>query len=235
MSDPEYSEDVKRQRERLTLTLMVCGIVIALGLVVAWNYMRLVNRQAQEAGYLPVIMRLDKPLEGMKQDGEPVSFADLRGKVWVLGYVYTRCPAGCSGVMGVMKELQEQFGEHPDFHLVALTLDPEKDTAEWMAQWAEERDMGGDNWWFMTGDPKEIRSYMGKYFRMTVTQRKKPDEIKIYGEWEHEFKLVLVDQSGAIRYYYDVLNATHGDAQREKMSRDVQRLLKEGPGLSGPR
>ncbi len=225
---------VKHPKEGLRLTLIICGIVMALGLVVAWNYVGMLQRQAQDADYMPVIMRLEKPLEGLNQKGEAVSFDQLRGKVWVLAYVYTRCPAGCAGVMGVMKNLQDEFAGESDFHLVSLTMDPEKDTPEWMAKWSEEREMGGDNWWFMTGEAKDIRSYMGRYFRLVVERRTDPDEIKFYGEWAHEFKLVLVDQSGAIRYYYDVLNATHGEDHRKKISKDIKRFLEQGPDLSGP-
>lgn len=236
-ASPPNSEPEVLQRQRksgLRVTLIICGIVMALGLVVAWNYLNMLNQQAQNADYLPVIMRLDRPLEGTNQEGEAVSFAQLGGKVWVLAYVYTHCPAGCAGVMGVMKELQEEFRDESDLHFVSVTMDPERDTPEWMKQWAEERDMGGDNWWFMTGDAKKIRTYMGRYFRLVVNQRTDPEEIKFYGEWEHEFKLVLVDQSGAIRYYYDVLNATYGEDHRKKLSEDIKRLLAQGPQLSGP-
>jgi protein SCO1/2 len=215
-------------------TLLLCGIIMALGLVVYWNYVQTVNAQAGDTNYLPVIMRLDRPLEGLNQKGEPVSFDQLKGKVWVLAYVYTRCPAGCAGVMSIMKEVQEEFAGRDDFHLVALTLDPDKDTSEWMDQWATERDMGGDDWWFMTGVGKNIRTYMGKYFRLVANKRTDPVEITTYGEWEHEFKLVLVDQTGAIRYYYDVLNATYGDDHRKKIVKDIQRLLDDGPALDGP-
>ncbi len=226
-------EEIKRQKDRMRFTLAICGVVMALGLVVAWNYLNFLDRQAQDEDYMPVIMRLDNPLEGVNQHGEPVSFSQLRGKVWVLAYVYTRCPAGCSGIMSVMKDLQEAFGDHPDFHLVALTMDPEKDTPEWMKNWAEEREMGGDDWWFMTGEPKKIRTYMARYFRLMVNRRTDPEEIKVYGEWEHEFKLVLVDQAGAIRYYYDVLNARNGEEQLKKLKEDIRRFLDEGPDLSG--
>ena len=233
MTESPSLQDIDRRKNRMRLTLMICGIVMALGLVVAWSYLNLLNRQAQRSNYMPVIMRLDRPLEGLNQEGEPVSFAQLRGKVWVLGYVYTRCPAGCAGVMSVMKDLQEEFADEPDFHLVSLTMDPEEDTPEWMKGWAAEREMGGDNWWFMTGEAKNIRTYMGRYFRLVVNRRTDPEEVKYYGKWDHEFKLVLVDQSGAIRYYYDVLNARIGERHLKKLRTDIRRFLKHGPNLEG--
>ncbi len=217
----------------MRLTLMICGIVMALGLVVYWNYVQFVNRQAADKDHLPVINHLERPLVGVDQKGNSVSFDQLQGKVWVLGYVYTRCPAGCGGVMTIMRDIQEEFADEKDrVHFVALSLDPEKDTPEHLDQWATEHQMGGDNWWFMTGDAKKIRSYMGKYFRMVVNKRQ--EQVEIYGEWEHEFKLALVDQAGSIRYEYFVLDARVGDTHREKLIKDIRLLLDNGPTFSRP-
>ena len=226
--------ETERQKRSLQNTLCVIGIVMALGLVVFWSQLKIWQELVDE-DRLPVIKQLDRSLEGVNQKGEPVSLAQLRGKVWVLGYIYTRCPAGCTGVMSVMKGLQEKFGHRDNFHLVALSLEPEKDTPEWMDKWAQEREMGGENWWFMTGDGKTIRDYMRRYFFLHATKREDPNKIEVYGEWEHEFKLVLVDQAGAIRYYYDVLNVSHGERHREKLNHDIDGLLKHGPERGGAR
>ena len=59
----------------------------------------------------------------------------------------------------------------------------------------------------MTGMSKEIRTYIGKYFKLYVTQRTDPEEIATYGPWETEYRLSLVDQAGAIRAQYEVLDA----------------------------
>ena len=97
-SPPNTDSGVSPQRKNgLRMTLGICGVVMALGLVVAWNYVNMLNRQSQNTDYLPVIMRLDRPLEGTNQEGQSVSFAQLGGKVWVLAYVYTHCPAQPAG------------------------------------------------------------------------------------------------------------------------------------------
>jgi protein SCO1/2 len=215
-------------------TLVICAVVIALGLVVAWNYVFTLNRQAQNPDYLPIIHRLDRDLDTVNQMGKEAGFFELRGKVWVLGYVFTRCPVGCLGVMEYQQKLQKEFGDRDDFHLVSITMDPEEDTPEQIAKWTEEKQLGGDNWWFLTGVGKKIRSYMGKYFRLYINQRQDPDEIALYGEWDHELKLVLVDQTGAIRYYYDVMNVSRGENQFKKLRNDVTRLLEGGPTTGQP-
>ena len=213
-----------------SLVLMIIGIVIALAVMIFWNVRQMKRGQETAGQQLPVIAQLDQPLEGINHRGEKVSFADLRGKVWVLAYFYTKCPAGCEGVMGRMKELQDEFASEADnLQFVGLSMDPANDSPEEMAEWGKDQDrgMGDGNWWFMTGDTKEIRNYMSKHFRMNVTQRTDPADISAFGELEHEFKFVLVDQKGAIRYYYDVLGGPTGDSHAVKIREDIQYLLKQ--------
>ncbi len=219
------------QGNKLTLTLAICGIVMALGVVVAWNYYMLLKQQAQDTDYMPTISRLDRDLKGVNQFGEEVSLHQLAGKVWVIGYVFTRCKEGCLGVMDYMRRLEKEFGEREDFHLVALTMDPERDTQEWLAQWTKDAGLGGENWWFMTGDGKKIRSYMGKYFNSIIKKRTDKWEIEEFGEWEHDLKLFLVDQNGSYRYSYEVMNATYGREHWKKLQKDVRRFLEKGPNL----
>ena len=218
-------DEAPNKNNGLTTTLSVCAVVMALGLVVAWNYMIMVKNQSNDADYLPNMQSLEKDLRLTNQSGAEVSFHQLRGKVWVLGYVFTRCPVGCVGLMERMSDLQEMYGKNPNFHLAAVTMDPKKDTPEFLAEWTKEKELGGDNWWFMTGDGKRIRTYMSKYFRAQISKRTDPQEIELYGEWEHELKLMLVDRNGMVRYHYTPLDNRFGEQHWEKLQKDVKRLL----------
>lgn len=214
-------------KQGLSVTLWICAIVMVLGLVVTLNYMFFYKRQLGNQDYLPNIQALEKDLQLLTPEGEEVSFHELQGKVWVLGYIFTRCPSGCLGVVAKMKELYEEFGADPNFHMVALSLDPEKDTPEWLEKWTQENGLSGENWWFLTGDRRSIHSYMSRYFKLHVSKVTDPDQARIYGDWEHEFKLVLVDHKLMIRYYYDITHFERGEEQFDKLRRDIKRLLKE--------
>lgn len=220
MSDPEPAPNNTK-----SLALMIAGIVITLALVIFWNIRTMQRQKNADIEQLPVIKQLDQPLKGFNHRGEQVSLLeDLRGKVWVMAYFYTECPSGCEGVMGRVKELQTEFADNADkLQFVAVSMNPDHDTPEIMSAWGKEgpRDMGDGNWWFVSGDEKEIRSYMSEHFRLHVN--KLPD-----GHLDHEFKLVLVDQKGAIRYYYDVLGGDNYDAHSKKIRRDIRGLLGDG-------
>ena len=63
----------------MKFTLILCGVLMALGMVVFWNYRNTLWEQADNLDRLPVMAQLDRPLEGINHRGEEVSFQDLRG------------------------------------------------------------------------------------------------------------------------------------------------------------
>ena len=218
----------------MRFTLIVCGVVMALGMVVFWNYRKTLQTQAANLERLPIMSQMDKPLNGINHRGESVSFQDLRGKVWVLAYADTFSPAGSEQLIMRLKALQDEFAAEKNFHVVALSTQPDRDTPERMLQWGKERGLGEGNWWFMTGMSKEIRTYIGKYFKLYVTQRTDPEEIATYGPWETEYRLSLVDQAGAIRAQYEVLDARVGENHERQLHVDIKNLLEHGHNFGGP-
>ena len=68
--------------------------------------------------------------------GRPVSLADYRGKVVVLFFGYTHCPQICPTTLAdlaqVMRELGKDAGK---VQVLFVTLDPERDTRELLAQY----------------------------------------------------------------------------------------------------
>lgn len=62
------------------------------------------------------------------QDGRQVSSEDLRGRIWVANFFFTRC-AGISPIMQAhMQRLYEAYTSDPNVRLVSFTVDPEHDT-----------------------------------------------------------------------------------------------------------
>jgi cytochrome oxidase Cu insertion factor (SCO1/SenC/PrrC family) len=219
----------------MKFTLIICGVVMAMGLVVFSNYRKTLREQANNVERLPVMAQMDKPLDGINHRGEEVSFEDLRGKVWVLAYAdITSSPAGTEPLILRLKALQDEFADDKNFHVVALSTQPGKDTPGEMLQWGKQRGLGEGNWWFMTGVSKEIRTYIGKYFKLYVTPRTDPQEIDAYGPWETDFRLSLVDQAGAVRAQYEVLDARVGERHSEQLRIDIKNLLEHGPNFGGP-
>src|SRR6187431_2475987 len=80
-------------------TVMILMIIIALGMVVSYNWLLSIQRQEREAR-LPMQGRVETdPLPvWLDQNGKERHLEQLKGKVIVVSYLYTTCPQGCAGV-----------------------------------------------------------------------------------------------------------------------------------------
>ncbi len=68
--------------------------------------------------------------------GKPVSLADFRGKVVVLFFGYTHCPQVCPTTLADMAQTMRMLGDVADHvQVLFVTLDPERDTRELLAQY----------------------------------------------------------------------------------------------------
>ncbi|MFL6674657.1 MAG: SCO family protein [Massilia sp.] len=69
--------------------------------------------------------------------GKPRTLADFRGKVVVLFFGYTQCPDVCPTTMAEMAAVLKQLGPAADkVQVLFVTLDPERDTQQLLAQYA---------------------------------------------------------------------------------------------------
>ena len=100
-------------------------------------------------------------------DGSPFSLADYDGGNTLIFFGYTRCPDVCPATIG---ELFGVFKERPETQAVFISVDPERDTAEWLDEWTEYFPEQFDA---VTGSPGAIRraadNYGVKYARVETT------------------------------------------------------------------
>ncbi len=68
--------------------------------------------------------------------GKPVTLADFRGKVVVLFFGYTHCPQICPTTLADLAQVMRELGKDADrVQVLFVTLDPERDTRELLAQY----------------------------------------------------------------------------------------------------
>jgi protein SCO1/2 len=66
----------------------------------------------------------------------PVQLSDYQGKFVFLYFGYTFCPDACPTTMTTLAQLQRQLGDDADqVQVIMITIDPERDTAENMAEY----------------------------------------------------------------------------------------------------
>ncbi len=75
--------------------------------------------------------------------GKPRQLADFKGKAVVLFFGYTQCPDICPTTMNKLHEVMKQLGaDAKRVQVLFVTLDPERDTPELLAQYVPAFDPG---------------------------------------------------------------------------------------------
>ncbi|HET9234475.1 MAG TPA: SCO family protein [Candidatus Eisenbacteria bacterium] len=151
------------------------------------------------------------------QTGEPFPSSKLQGSVWLADFFFTRCQGLCPVLTERMRELQEKLPQSAPWHLVSVTVDPAHDPPGALEQYAREHGARGERWTFLTGEESPIRALITEGFRLAVES----DSTRIAEPIVHSQSIVLVDQEGEIRGYYDALD----DKVMKALVRDVKRLL----------
>lgn len=143
------------------------------------------------------------------QSGQPVTLADLKGQVWVANFFFTSCPAQCPAMNLRMRQIQRALPDGAAAKLVSITVDPEKDSPEVLAEYAKTYSGKDDRWLFLTGDKQAIIRLAIEGFKLSAG-----DDPNI-----HSTKLALVERDGRIRGYFSSTD--------EKSVAELQEQLKE--------
>lgn len=156
------------------------------------------------------------------QRAKPVSLADLKGKIWVAGFIFTRCHMTCPLVTATMASLRDKLSD--DVVFVSFSVDPRHDTPEVLAEYAKNVKADPSRWHFLTGDQDEIYRLIRDGFQFAVEQN--PDPRTSPGELvTHSNRLVVVDRDGVARYSYNCTDP----AAVAQLERIVQRLRSRTP------
>jgi protein SCO1/2 len=149
------------------------------------------------------------------QASRPFQFASLRGKVVIVAFAYTTCPDVCPLVTAAMRQVQESLSaqERLTSFLITITTDPEIDTPQVMASYAQRYRIDQGNWVFLTGEEAAL-ARVWKNFGVTVRK-------KARGLIDHTTLTAVIDRDGIMRFAYvgPVLEA-------QAMQQDVRKLLR---------
>ncbi|MEI6339089.1 MAG: SCO family protein [Verrucomicrobiota bacterium] len=131
------------------------------------------------------------------QDGKTVSTADLKGKVWLANFIFTRCAGPCPVMTSRMSEINQALGHKvKDVELITITVDPEYDTPEVLKEYSERVGADPEKWKFLTGPQDQIEQVIKKGFLQALA--KEPSGTPI-----HSTRFVLVDRDGWMRGFQD--------------------------------
>jgi hypothetical protein len=125
------------------------------------------------------------------QDGNAVTKDDLRGKIWIADFIFTRCQGPCPLMTSRMLEMQRALVKTPDVKLVSVSVDPAHDTPVVLKAYAEANHAEPGRWRFLTGDMGIIRRLVTEGFMQPLDEEN--------GEPVHGTMFLVVDSNGMVR------------------------------------
>ncbi len=163
----------------------------------------------------------------VNQFNDTVSLWQLKGKILVIDYFFTRCAGICPKLTKNMQQLQQSFktGGPQRFKLdtsivqfISLSVDPEYDQPKILREYAQLFNIIHDNWWLGTGDKKAI--YNVAFDDLKVDHF---TEEPISPDFVHTNRFVLIDKNLQIRGYYNGLDVN----SVKKLAQDIGLLVLE--------
>lgn len=162
---------------------------IALCIVLA---LALIYKLERPTKYLPVLGHV--PAFTLTDSRNmPLTQNDLKGKVWVASFVFTRCQGPCPTLTAHLATLYRSYELEPNVALVSISVDPLHDTPGVLAAYAKKFNADPQKWHLLTGSESAIIDLITKGFKVG-------DDKNLIN---HSTRFVLVDANLDIRGYYD--------------------------------
>ncbi len=169
-------------------------------------------KQAVKSAGLPVVGYVND-FELIDTNNKPFTLGQLRGKVWIADFFFTTCSGICPIMSKNMATLHRSYVLEKDVRLVSFSVNPENDSPEVLAKYAQKLKADTKKWHFLTGSREAIQKVVVNSFKLGAV-----DE-PIF----HSSYFVLVDKKAQIRGYYD--GTKNEDLQR--LFKDTASLMKD--------
>ncbi len=162
------------------------------------------------------------------QNGAQFGSNELKGRIWIVNFMFTHCKATSPAQTARLAELQSLIRQWPHGHrvrLLSITVDPELDTSSRLSEYANKHGADSTRWKFLTGQQPELWRLSQQGFRLPVSRNSAKTDDPIL----HSSNFVLVDALGLARGEYDSLD----QEDNLKLVRDLQLVLSE-PVINPP-
>jgi len=177
--------------------LFVAFTLICFTAVSTYFFVNELKRIKSSKPNLQVLGEVPK-FELTNQYGEPFGSKDLKGKIWVADFIFTRCSGPCPLMSNRFAQLQKSIIQKEGIQLVSFTVDPNYDTEEVLRSYGKKYQAKKDFWHLLTGKKNEIYDLSVNGFHLMAEADLQSEHAFI-----HSTKMVLVDREGKIRSYYD--------------------------------
>lgn len=147
---------------------------------------------------LPVIAQVPE-FELINENGQRFGSQNLKGRIYLANFVFSRCPTICPKMLGELEKVQKRIrGTGHKVAIVSFTVDPEYDNESVLFKLARKHKANPHVWTFLTGSDKDALFKLYRDgFKVGVEQNPK----NLF-DIAHSEKIVLVDEANRVRGYY---------------------------------
>jgi protein SCO1/2 len=133
--------------------------------------------------------------------GKEVSLSGMKGKVVLVGFIFTTCSGACPATTHRMCLVQDGLTKEgllkdDRVRLVSITLDPARDTPELLRNYMRLYDVDPASWSFLTGPVEQVNKTVAAW---GMWAKPAPN-----GQLDHPSRVYLVDGRGMIREIYNL-------------------------------
>tara|TARA_R110002111_G_scaffold38524_1_gene73326 strand:+ start:1135 stop:1713 length:579 start_codon:yes stop_codon:yes gene_type:complete len=128
------------------------------------------------------------------QNGNQISFIDLKGQPLVVVMIYTSCQTACPRLVADMRFIEEKVGAKAGTQprYVLVSIDPLVDTPERLKKFAAENEMNADQWLFLQGTEDSVRDFAN----ILSVKYKKINPM----DFSHSNIISVFDKEGVLQY-----------------------------------
>jgi protein SCO1/2 len=148
------------------------------------------------------------------QTGSTVRLSEMRGEPVAVTFLYTRCPiaTACPMTTAKFSKLDAMLAQKKFGHLLVVTVDPEHDTPEVLADYAKKAGADPKRWKFLTGSPEAVARVASSFGVLYYPE---------HGQTIHSQAVAVIDPQGRLATIY------FGESwQPEHILRDLENARK---------
>jgi len=117
-----------------------------------------------------------------ERNGKEVKWDDLTGKVRIIGFFFSSCPANCLQENYKIREIQQAY-TGKDVTCLSITCDPDIDTPDRLREYADRLGAPPQQWLFLTGKLIYVRRVAGELFSVALDKQTHTERLIVCDKW----------------------------------------------------
>jgi len=142
-----------------------------------------------------------------ERNGKTVRFSDLAGKVRVVSFFFSSCPANCLQQNMKVREIERAYAGK-NVVCVSITCDPDIDSPERLNEYSVKLEATKDQWLFLTGKLIYIRRVASEVFGVALDKQTHTERLIVCDKWGNvrgTFLWNKLDEMAQLRLMVDKL------------------------------